>query len=63
MDFNDYLKALEPEVIKSIQKAIQIKSVEEEPLLGMPFGKRPYDDLKFMLELGKNMRFKKPFKV
>ena len=57
MDFNDCLKALEPEVIKSIQKVIQIKSVEEEPLLGMPFGKGPYDALKFMLELGKNMGF------
>lgn len=57
MDFIDYLKVLEPEVVKSIQKAIQIKSVEEKSLPGMPFGKGPYDALNFMLQLGKNMGF------
>ena len=41
MDFKDTIRKLEPEIIKSIQDAIRIKSVEEEPLQGMPFGSGP----------------------
>lgn len=57
MDFKDTIKKLEPEIIKSIQDAIRIKSVEEEPLQGMPFGSGPYQALDFMLKLGESMGF------
>jgi len=57
MDFKDTIRKLEPEIIKSIQDAIKIKSVEEEPLQGMPFGSGPYQALDFMLKLGESMGF------
>ncbi|MGL5354967.1 MAG: dipeptidase PepV, partial [Cetobacterium sp.] len=41
------------EVIKSIQDSVKIKSVQEEPLEGMPFGEGPAKALKHILDLGK----------
>ena len=57
MEFKDTISKLEPEIVKSIQEAVRIKSVEEEPLPGMPFGKGPYMALDFMLKLGESMGF------
>lgn len=57
MDFKDTIKKLEPEIIKSIQEAVRIKSVEEEPLPGKPFGSGPFEALDYMLKLGESMGF------
>ena len=45
------------EVIKSMQEAIRIKSVEEAPLPGMPFGEGPAKALVHFLELGEKLGF------
>lgn len=44
-------------LITSVQKLIQIKSVEEETIEGMPFGKGVDNALKFVLDLGKRLGF------
>jgi succinyl-diaminopimelate desuccinylase len=45
------------DVVKSIQEAIRIKSVEEAPLPGMPFGEGPAKALVHFLELGEKLGF------
>ena len=45
------------EVIKSMQEAIRIKSVEEPALPGMPFGEGPAKALNHFLELGEKLGF------
>lgn len=45
------------EVIKSMQEAIRIKSVEEPALPGMPFGEGPAKALAHFLELGEKLGF------
>lgn len=45
------------DVVKGIQEAIRIKSVEEAPLPGMPFGEGPAKALKYFLELGDTLGF------
>jgi len=57
MDFKETIKKLEPEIIKSIQEAVRIRSVEEEPLPGKPFGSGPFEALDYMLKLGEGMGF------
>jgi len=46
------------DVVKSIQEAIRIKSVEEAPLPGMPFGEGPAKALVHFLDLGEKLGFK-----
>ncbi|WP_422486990.1 dipeptidase PepV [Gudongella sp. DL1XJH-153] len=58
MEFKETIRNLEPEIIKSIQESIKIKSVEETPVEGKPFGQGPYNALVYMLKLGENMGFK-----
>lgn len=57
MEFKKIIDELKPEIIKSTQEVIQIKSVEELPLEGMPFGKGPYDALEYMIKLGEKLGF------
>lgn len=57
MEFKNIIEELKPEIIKSTQEIIQIKSVEEDPLEGMPFGKGPYDALDYMMKLGERLGF------
>jgi len=58
MDFNKAIDALKDELITSTQEVIRIKSVEDEPQKGMPFGKGPYDALCYVLDLGEKLGFK-----
>lgn len=53
-------KALEykKEIVKSIQKFIKIRSVEDESKIGMPFGEGPAKALEYILNLGERMGFK-----
>ncbi len=57
MDFLELIDSYEKDIIQSTQETIRIKSVEEKPLPGMPFGEGPYRALEHILELGKEMGF------
>lgn len=46
------------EIIRHIQELVRIKSVQEEPKEGKPFGEGPYMALEYVLELGKSMGFR-----
>ncbi len=58
MDFLKLIDTYENDIIESTQKIIRIKSVEEKPLPGMPFGQGPFDALENILDLGRDMGFK-----
>lgn len=57
MDFLKIIDGFEKDIIKSTQELISIKSVEESPLPGMPFGQGPYKALDNVLKLGESMGF------
>ncbi len=44
-------------MVENLVKLLQIESVMGEPQPGMPFGKKTYEALKFMLELGESFGF------
>lgn len=58
MNFIELIDSYEKDIINSTQEIIKIKSVEEKPLEGMPFGEGPFNALKYALDLGKSMGFK-----
>jgi succinyl-diaminopimelate desuccinylase len=58
MRFLKIIDEYEQDIIESTQEVIRIKSVEEEPLPGMPFGKGPYKALEYALKLGEEVGFK-----
>lgn len=55
MDFLKLIDAYQDDIIKSTQEIISIKSVEEDPQPGMPFGEGPFNALEYALELGENL--------
>ncbi|MDI6705987.1 MAG: dipeptidase PepV [Bacillota bacterium] len=57
MDLNGLVDGYRDDIIRSTQEIIRIKSVEEEPREGMPFGKGPNDALVYYLELAREMGF------
>lgn len=57
LDFLNLIESFEKDIISSTQEIIKIKSIEEEPLPGMPFGEGPYKALEYALNLSKNMGF------
>lgn len=57
MSFNKLVNHYKQDIIKSTQDLIRIKSVEEEPEKGMPFGKGPYEALNYVLKLAEGMGF------
>lgn len=57
MDFNNLIDNYKEEIIKSTQEAIKIKSVEEKPKEGMPFGEGPKKALDHALKLSKDLGF------
>ncbi len=57
LDFLKLIDTYENDVIKSTQEIIKIKSVEEKPLPGMPFGEGPYKALEYVLNLSESMGF------
>ncbi len=58
MDFLKLVETYEKDIINSTQEIIKIKSVEEDPLPGMPFGEGPYKALEYALNLSESMGFK-----
>jgi len=55
--FEGYIEAHRAEIIHEIQKLVRIKSVEEKPEEGKPFGEGPYKALTHVLHTGKKMGF------
>ena len=58
MEFLKLIDTYKEDIIKSTQEIIQIKSVEEKALAGMPFGEGPYKALEYALELSESMGYK-----
>ena len=58
MDLQKKVLDYKEEVIKGIQGAVQIKSVQEPAKEGKPFGDGPAEALKYFLDLGKELGFK-----
>ena len=57
MDLHKEVLKYKEDLIKSLQEAIRIKSVEEEALPGMPFGEGPAKALNYFLDLAKSLGF------
>ncbi|WP_297406146.1 dipeptidase PepV [uncultured Cetobacterium sp.] len=57
MNLQDFVLNYKEDVIKSIQESVRIKSVQEAPLEGKPFGEGPAKALENMLALGKSLGF------
>lgn len=57
MDFLKLIDGYKDEIIKTTQEIVKIKSVEEEPLHGMPFGEGPYKALEKTLDIAEDMGF------
>ncbi|EHO80797.1 dipeptidase PepV [Fusobacterium ulcerans] len=58
MDLQKKVLDYKEEVIKGIQGAVQIKSVQEPAKEGKPFGDGPAEALQYFLDLGKELGFK-----
>lgn len=57
MTFLELIDDYKDDIIKSTQEIIRIKSIEEKPLEGMPFGEGPFKALVNALNLGESMGF------
>lgn len=57
MDFLKLIETYEKDIINSTQEIIKIKSVEEAPLPGMPFGEGPFKALEYALNLSETLGF------
>lgn len=55
MDYLERLDGYQEELIETLQGLLQIRSVEEEPLENMPFGKGVHEALLYMLNKGKDL--------
>ena len=58
LDFLKLIETYEEDIVKSTQEIVRIKSVEESPRDGMPFGEGPYRALQYAVDLSRNMGFK-----
>lgn len=58
MEINKQVDLLKDELIKSTQKVLQIKSVQEEAKPGMPYGEGPAKALACALDIAKSLGFK-----
>lgn len=57
MDLEKLVDEYQDDIIKSLQESISIKSIEGEPMEGMPFGEGPYKALEHFLNLSKDLGF------
>ena len=58
MNIKEIVEQRKDDIISTTQEIIKIKSVEDEPKEGMPFGEGPYKALEYALNLAKQMGFK-----
>lgn len=56
-EINTYFETRETELIEILSKLVAVKSVREDPLPGMPYGKGPADALAVGLEIAREMGF------
>lgn len=57
MEFKNLIESYKDDIVKKTQELISIKSVEESPKEGMPFGEGPYNALKYVVNLSKELGF------
>lgn len=57
MNFIELIEGYQDEIVKSVQDIIRIKSVEEDPKEGMPFGEGPFKALEHSLKLADKLGF------
>ncbi|NLY44675.1 MAG: dipeptidase PepV [Tissierella sp.] len=57
MEFTNLIESYKEDIIKKTQELISIKSVEETPIKGMPFGEGPYNALKYAIDLSEELGF------
>lgn len=55
---NEKILGMKDEIIKSVQGCVKIKSVEDKPMAGMPFGEGVHKALEYCLDLSENLGFK-----
>ncbi|MCS3915479.1 acetylornithine deacetylase/succinyl-diaminopimelate desuccinylase-like protein [Caldanaerobacter subterraneus subsp. tengcongensis MB4] len=58
MDLNSYIDSMRDEIIKSVQELVRIKSVQDEPKPGMPYGEGVARALEKALEIAERLGFK-----
>lgn len=58
MDINNNIDNLKDQLIEAVQEVIRVKSVEEKPQSGMPFGEGTANALETALEIARNLGFK-----
>ena len=59
MDIKERAQAYQDDIIDGIRSLVAIRSVEEEPKDGMPFGEGPAKALQHILEMGNSLGFEK----
>ena len=59
MEIKEYAQAYQNDIIEGIRSLVAIRSVEEEPKAGMPFGEGPAKALQHILEMAKSLGFEK----
>ncbi len=59
MDIKERAQAYQNDIIEGIRSLVAIRSVEEEPKDGMPFGEGPAKALQHILAMGKSLGFEK----
>jgi len=57
MLFDSYIDADKDSIVREIQNLVRIRSVEEQPEEGKPFGKGPDEALRYMLQAGRSLGF------
>ncbi|MBK5252895.1 MAG: dipeptidase PepV [Peptostreptococcaceae bacterium] len=58
MEINEKIDSMKDELISATQKVLKIKSVQDDPKPGMPFGEGVSNTLDAALEISKNLGFK-----
>ncbi|MGB9680369.1 MAG: dipeptidase PepV [Thermoanaerobacteraceae bacterium] len=58
MEINSYIDNMKDDLIKAVQEVIKIKSVQDEPKPGMPYGEGVAKALDKALEIAQNLGFK-----
>ena len=58
MEFRNLIERNQEDIIRDTQKLVSIRSVEEAPRSGMPFGQGPYNALKYTIDLAERLGFK-----
>ncbi|KPU45358.1 putative dipeptidase [Oxobacter pfennigii] len=58
MNFNEYIHSMKPDIVKSVQDMVRIRSVKDEPKDDAPFGEGINRALMYALDIAASMGFK-----